>query len=914
MRKIFFITLAVTLIGFHGWSQQKVTVRLNNRPMAELFEAIKKQTEYRIYCTPNVADSLRVTLSETDAEPVELIRKALVGSSFQASVFQNEVYIVKDRMLITTLPDNFYGRTVSESAPVTPQFERDKKAVSETVVYAIGNQNAPAATSVTISGIVTDFKTGDPMPGISLHSEDPFVGTVTDGNGAYSLRLPPGRRELIIRSMGMKESKRQLMIFSDGKLDVEVEEQIYSLAEVSVIVNRTDNIRSISGGVERLQMKSIKNVPTIMGQADVLRIIMTLPGVKSAGEISSGFNVRGGATDQNLILFNEGTVFMPNHMFGLFSALNPDMVENMELYKSIIPAKYGGRISSVLEINAKEGNKKAIQGTASIGLLTSGVAIDGPLFNGKGSFIAGGRTTYSDWMLKMIPDDSEYKNGTAGFYDLNAALNYHFNERNNLYVSGYYSRDRFNFSNANEYSYQNANFSAKWKHIFSPQLTGSFVVGADHYSYSNWDKLDTISGYKLDYAINQQYGKIDFSFYGLTNHTVNFGVNTLLYQLTPGNYYPYGDKSTVKKDAIQTEKALESAVYLSDEWKMSDKWMAGIGLRYSMFNALGPRNYTIYSPDYLPSLETAIRNEEVDGGVFKTYHGPEYRLSLRYILNDKTSIKGGVSSARQYIHKISNTTLMSPTDTWKLSDANIRPQFGTHYTIGLFRNFANNTIETSIEAYYKSIDDYLDYRGGAELLMNHHIETEVAGTKGKAYGLELMVKKTQGKLNGWVSYVYSRSLMQMSNELITSSKLNKWYPTDYDKPHEMKFVGNYKFTHRYSLSLNCDYSTGRPITIPVSKYVYEGQQYVFYTERNQHRIPDFFRVDLSFNIEAGHRLTKLTQSYFTFGIYNLTGRNNAYSVYYQMDDFGRIRGYQLSIFGVPIPYISYNIKFENRRK
>jgi len=284
------------------------------------------------------------------------------------------------------------------------------------------------------------------------------------------------------------------------------------------------------------------------------------------------------------------------------------------------------------------------------------------------------------------------------------------------------------------------------------------------------------------------------------------------------------------------------------------------------------------------------------------------------MLNKNTSIKAGVNSAYQYIHKISNTTLMSPTDTWKLSDATIRPQYGTHYSIGLFRNFSNNTIETSIEAYYKTINDYLDYRGGAVLSMNPHIETEVAGTKGKAYGLELMIKKTQGKLNGWVSYVYSRTLMRLHDELKTSSYAASWYPTDYDKPHEVKFVGNYKFTHRYSLSLNCDYSAGRPITIPVAKYIYEGQQYVFYTERNQYRIPDYFRVDLAFNIEAGHRLTTLTQSYFTFGLYNATGRKNAYSVYYQMDGFGRVKGYKLSIFGVPIPYVSYNIKFENRRK
>ena len=914
MRKFFFIAIVFMIFGFSGWSQQRVTVRLTNRPLAELLEAIQKQSDYRIYCTPAVADSLRVTIDLSEAMPEDLIRQALTGSSFQLSVFQNEIYIIKDKTLVTNLPESFFGRQAAATTPYTPQFEQDKKATSETVVYAIGNPNTPSATLVTVTGVVTNLKDGEPIPGITLLSENPATGAITDENGFYSLRLPAGRRELLIRSIGMKETRRQLMVFSDGKLDIEVEEQIYSLSEVSVIAGRTDNIRSVGGGVERLQMKSIRNVPTIMGQADVLRIIMTLPGVKSAGEIASGFNVRGGATDQNLILFNDGTIFMPNHLFGLFSAMNPDIVENMELYKSVIPAKYGGRISSVLDINTREGDRKALKGAASIGLLTSGAVIEGPFINEKGSFIAGGRTTYSDWILKMIPEDSGFKNGTAGFYDLNAAFNYQLNENNNVSMSGYYSRDRFSFSNENEYSYQNANFSAKWRHIFQPQFIGTFVTGTDHYSYSNRDRSEPINAYQLDYAINQQFGKVDFAYYISNENTLNFGVNTLLYGLTPGNFSPYGSGSTVKKEILQTEKALESAIYLSDEWKMSDKWMVNAGFRYSLFNALGPREYNTYSPDYLPSPETAIGSESVGSGVFKTYHGPEYRLSLRYMLNSNTSIKAGVNSARQYIHKISNTTLMSPTDTWKLSDATIRPQHGIHYSIGLFRNLANNTIETSIEGYYKTMEDYLDYRGGAKLVMNPHIETEVAGTNGKAYGVELMIKKTQGKLNGWVSYAYSRTLMQLHNELKTSSYSNQWYPTDYDKPHELKFVGNYKFTHRYSLSLNCDYSTGRPITIPVSKYVYDDQQYVFYTERNQHRIPDFFRMDIAFNIEAGHRLTKLTQSYFTFGVYNLTGRKNAYSVYYQMDDFGTIKGYQLSVFGVPIPYVSYNIKFENRRK
>ncbi|MCL2074097.1 MAG: TonB-dependent receptor [Marinilabiliaceae bacterium] len=909
MKKYLYILFIFTCLIHAGYSQKPVTIALENRPMLELFEFIEKYSDYRIYCTPEVSDSLTVTINETNIDPLLVIQKALHNTDFQFSLFQNNVYIIKNRTLITKLPGSFYMSSQDSAEDDTlPEFDRETKAVSETLIYAIGNSALQSTTNVIMTGTVTNSKTGEPVPGVTLLLENPLTGTTTDAYGFYSIRLPPGRQEIIIRGMGLKESKRQLMLFSDGKLDIELVEQVLTLSEVTVFSDKVDNIRSVSGGLERLQMRNIKNIPTIMGEADVIRIVMALPGVKSAGEISSGFNVRGGATDQNLILFNEGTIYAPTHMFGLFSIFNPDIVDNMELYKSNIPAKYGGRISSVLEINTREGNKKEFKGVASIGLLTSRLTLEAPLFKGKGSFIVGGRTTYSDWMLRLVPEKSGYSNGSAAFYDLNGSMNYKIDDNNTIYLSGYYSFDRFNFSPSDRYSYQNLNVSAKWRHIINQKITSSFVVGHDHYSYANKDTNDIFNAYTLDFAINQTFGKADFNYYFDNNHTINIGINTILYNLNPGNIEPSHSASLIQKRSLQTEKALESAFYISDQWEINPLWMVSAGIRYSMFNAFGPRTYNIYSTEFLPSTTTVLQTDSVGGGLLKTWHGPEFRFSLRYIINEKTSIKGGVNSMRQYIHKISNTLVMSPTDTWKLSDVNIRPQTGIQYTVGLFRNFAQNKIETSVETYYKTMNNYLDYRGGAELIMNSHIETEVAGVKGEAYGVELMLKKNHGKLNGWVSYTYSRTLLKRHEEMKSMMNTSDWYPADFDKPHEIKFVGNFKITHRYSFSLNCDYSTGRPITLPISKYEISGNQYLFYSERNKFRIPDFFRMDASFNIESGHRLTKLTHGYFTIGVYNLTGRKNAYSIYYTVED-GQIRGYQLSIFGVPVPYVSYNIRF-----
>ena len=597
------------------------------------------------------------------------------------------------------------------------------------------------------------------------------------------------------------------------------------------------------------------------------------------------------------------------HLFGFFSAFNPDLIKDMELYKSSIPSKYGGRISSVLDITTREGNKKKFKGSASLGILTSRLTLEGPMFSEKTSYIIGGRTTYSDWILQKLPEKSGYRDGSAGFYDLNASLSHRFDEHNNLYVNGYYSSDRFSFNMYERYSYRNANASIKWRHIFNPKLTSTLTGGYDHYDYDTRSTENPVNAYLMLFAIEQYYGKADFNWYTNDKHTVNFGLNGTFYDLSPGDFQPFDDESLVAPNRMQREKAFESAIYIGDTWSVTRKISIDVGVRYSMFNALGPRAYNEYQEEYLPSLATIKNTTSVGGGVFKTYHGPEFRISSRYEFMNDFSIKAGYNTMRQNIHKISNTTIMSPTDTWKLSDANIKPQTGSQVALGLYKNFANNTVEASVEGYYKTMNDYLDYRNGAELLMNHSIETDVLSTKGRAYGVEFMLKKTQGKLNGWVSYTYSRTqLIQDDKRIDVPVNGGDWYSADYDKPHDVKFVGNYKLTHRYSFSMNCDYSTGRPITLPISKYQYAGGEYVYFSDRNQYRIPDFFRMDLSFNIEPSHHLTLLTHSMLSFGVYNLTARKNAYSVYYTLEN-GRLNGYKLAIFGSAIPYVSYNIKF-----
>jgi len=912
MKRIIFLLIIAVFSVLPAVAQQRFSVEMERQPVTRLFEWIEKQTGSRIYCTPGEADTLMISIKAINQTPLDILREAMQSASYRVTEYRNMYFIQKEKEFFIPSFTNYYiaetqpGKNEETVRKSLLDDESDKQSVSEQIVHEIGNAKAPKTGMITLSGNITHIKTGEPLPGIALFIEEPRIGATTDGFGHYAIQLPAGRQELNIRGLDVKETKRQLMLYSDGVLNVELEEKIFSLGEVVVMGNRVNNIRSTSIGVERLKMKDVKNIPTAFGEADILRIVMSLPGVKSVGEISSGFNVRGGATDQNLILYNGGTIYNPTHLFGMFSAFNPDVVNDMELYKSNIPAKYGGRISSVLDINSREGNKKEFQGSGSLGLLTSRLSIEGPVFKGKGSYILGGRTTYSNWLMKMIPEKSGYSNGRASFYDLNGTIVNEINEKNKMFMSGYLSKDRFSFQEHEQYGYMNANVSAKWRHVFNPKLINLLTVGYDHYNHHLDNSEDNVAAYSFAYKIEQGFLKNEMMWFPANHHSVNMGISSILYSYNPGTYLPYGDRSQVVEDRIQREKALESAIYIGDEWEITSKLSVSAGVRYSIFNVIGPREYNLYIAEHLPSLST-VEDRVSANGFFKTYHGPEFRFSTRYAFTDDLSVKAGFNTMQQYIHKISNTTIMSPTDSWKLSDPNICPQTGMQIAGGIFKNFQK--IETSIEVYYKSMKNYLDYRPGAKLVMNHHIETEVVNSIGKSYGIELMLKKTVGMLNGWVSYTYSRTMLRQADPKITlPANEGNWFPADFDKPHEVKFTGNYKFTHRYSLSLNVDYNTGRPVTLPEAKYRHAGGEYVYYTYRNKYRIPDYFRIDLSFNIEPSHHLVLLTHSSISFGFYNLTARKNAYSVYF-ISENGKMNGYKMSIFGTVIPFISYNIKF-----
>lgn len=918
----FFLLLAA--LRTHAQDSDLVTGDFRGTNFAGFVQRVEAAGTYRFYYIPAGLDTLPVSLV-ADKQPLEgLLEQILAKTSYRFSIDSlRRVFVWNGPPIQTRLAPGYYGVVTARTDTAGPG--RKTGAAPDTVanrfllqsavdnrLYEIGpgsGAGSGAGGRAVVSGYIRDAKNGEPVIGAAVQVENSRIGASSDQFGYYTLSLPRGRHTLKVTSVGMTDVTRHILMVSDGKMDIDMQEYVPVLRTVVVDASKTTNVRSVRMGFQQLDIAAIKQVPAVLGEPDALRVVLTLPGVTSAGEGSTGLNVRGGAADQNLILFNDATVYNPAHFFGFFSAFNPDAIKDVDLYKSSIPEKYGGRLSSVVDVTGREGNKKKFSATGGVGPLDARLTLEGPIDSGKTSYLIGGRTTYSNWILKDLPN-ADYSNSRANFYDLNAHISAALGSKNSVYITGYASHDQFRLDNDTTYAYGNRNANVKWKHLFGSRTTGILTAAYDHYQFSIASSANAVDAYKFGFNIGQWSGRADFTTHVGARHTLDYGLTSVRYSLQPGNIAPDAKSSLVAPVTIQQEQALESALYLGDHYNVSSRITIDGGLRYSLYNYLGPHEEYVYSPG-LPR-ETVNISDSIaygKGAHIKTYSYPEIRISGRLVLTQNSSLKAGFNTLAQYIHMMSNTTSVSPTDIWKLSDPYIRPEIGKQWSLGYYHNLAANTIEVSAEVYYKSIDHYLDYKSGAVLLLNPHLETEVIDTRGKAYGAELLVRKQTGKLNGWVSYTWSRTLLQSDDPLVTDPvNHGNWYPSDFDKPNMLNVVGNYRFTHRISVSLNLSYSTGRPITLPIGEYFLAGSERTLYSDRNQYRVPDYFRSDVSMNIEGSHKVKVLAHSSWTLGVYNLTARKNPYSIYFTSEN-GVVNGYKLSIFGTAIPFVTYNFKF-----
>ncbi len=771
-----------------------------------------------------------------------------------------------------------------------------------------------AQEKFTLSGTISDFNTNESLISVNIIIPELNTGTTTNEYGFYSITLPKGNYNMIISYLGFAETSETINLNEDIIKNFSLTESVENLDEVIITENiERLNIRKPQMSVNALKASTIKEIPVVLGEPDVIKAITLLPGVTNAGEGSSGFNVRGGAADQNLILLDEATVFNSSHLFGFFSVFNPDAIKDLKLYKGGIPARYGGRVSSVLDIYQKEGNSKAFHANGGIGIVASRLLAEGPLKKDKGAFLFGSRSSYAHLFLPLFDLDN-----VAYFYDLNTKLNYKLNDNNNIYLSGYFGRDVFRISDSFDNTYGNTVLNFRWNHLFSDKLFSNMsLIYSDYYYGLNLNFVE----FNWDSGIKNFNFKYDFKHYISNNFKLQYGLNSIYYMFNPGDIKPSTPTSGVNPFKLTDKFAFENAIYIDAEHDLSEKLSVNYGLRLSSFLRLGQNELNIYENN-----QAVIFNEDFQiyekadpistenfskSDVIKSFLNLEPRLAIAYQLDKNTSVKASYNRMSQYLHLLSNTTSPTPLDIWTPSGSYVKPQLLDQFAIGYFKLFEENKYSLELESFYKTIKNRIDYIDGADLIANNAIEQIILNGKARAYGLELLFKKNEGKLKGWIAYTLSKSEQKTPGRTPTETGINNgnWYNTAYDKTHDLSLVGSFDLNEKWTLNGNFIFQTGQPATFPNGQYQYSGLTIPSYNNRNSDRLPNYHRVDIAANYTPKPNKNKGWQNYWTFSIYNLYNRYNAASISFDQNRNTSINeATKLSIFGI-IPSVSYNFKF-----
>ncbi|EHQ26299.1 TonB-dependent receptor [Mucilaginibacter paludis] len=751
----------------------------------------------------------------------------------------------------------------------------------------------------TISGTIRDKETGEQLIGATVRIKDvPASATATNNYGFYSFSAPAGDYTLIVTYIGYETLSRQISVHQNQVLNIAISYKS-DLKEVVISTNKPNNdqVRSPQMGVEKLNMAQINNVPVLMGEKDILKTISLLPGVKSAGEGNTGFYVRGGASDQNLIQLDEATVYNASHLFGFFSTFNSDAIKDVSLYKGGMPAEYGGRLSSVLDIKMNDGNNQKFTVQGGLGLISSRIKVEGPLVKDKGSFMVSARRTYIDFFLKAS-SDSAIKGSTLYFYDLNAKANYHFNDRNAIYLSGYFGKDVLALKNTFGTNWGNSTGTVRFNHLFNDRLFSNTSIVFSNYNYVV-QSFSSDNNFKATSQITDVNLKEDLQYAVGGGHALKFGINVLHHTIAPGDITT-SQTSSFNSRSVERRFGYENAAYLSDEWKLSDQFTVLYGLRLSGMFLLGPGTFKTYDA----AGNTLTSNTYGSGSIVKNYFNLEPRFSASYTLNEENSIKASYNRNTQNIHLLSNSTSSSPTDLYVMSSNNIKPEIADQVSTGYFRNFSENTYEFSAEVYYKWLQNQIDYKDGAQLIANQDVESQLTFGSGRAYGLELFLKKKYGRFNGWVGYTLSRTERKFA-----AINNGSYYPARQDRTHDLSVVGIYQLNKRWTFSGSFIYGTGNAVTYPTGKYNIGGLTTFSYSERNGYRQPATNRLDLGATLEGKEH--KSYHSSWTFGIYNVYGYHNPYIITFRDSKTvpNTTEAVETSIFGTAIPSVTWNFKF-----
>ncbi|MFI1743452.1 TonB-dependent receptor [Thalassobellus sediminis] len=770
-----------------------------------------------------------------------------------------------------------------------------------------------AQEKFTLSGTILEQKSNESLIGVNIVFPELSTGTTTNEYGFFSITLPKGTYNIVIRYLGYTSISETLVLSEDITKNFSLFDSAENLDEVIITGNIEKlNIKAPQMSVNKLNSSTIKEIPVVLGESDIIKAITLLPGVTSAGEGASGFNVRGGAADQNLILLDEAIIYNSSHLFGFFSVFNPDAIKDLKLYKGGIPARYGGRVSSVLDIYQKEGNSKEFHMNGGIGIVSSRLLVEGPIKKEKGSFLIGGRSSYAHLFLPLFDN-----NNIAYFYDLNTKLSYKINNRNNIYLSGYFGRDVFRIQDTFENTYGNSVLNFRWNHLFSDKLFSNLSFIYSDYDYDlklNFVEFDWVSGIQ---NFNLKY---DFKHYIADKFKLQYGLNSIYYKFNPGDIKPTVESSGINPLKLIDKYAFENALYLDAEHNISDKLALSYGLRFSSFHRLGQDELNVYENNeavifnndfkiYEKAVPTATETFK-RSNIIASFFNIEPRASLAYQLNTTSSIKTSYNRMSQYLHLLSNTNSPTPLDVWTPSGKYIKPQLLDQFAIGYFKNFNDNRFSLEIESFYKTIKNRIDYIDGANLVANNAIEQVILNGKARAYGLEFLLRKNEGRFKGWLAYTLSKSEQQTKGRTPNEIGINNgnWYKTPYDKTHDISLTGSYELNNKWKLNSNFLYQTGQPATFPNGQYQFNGIIIPNFNNRNSDRLTSFSRLDLSATYTPKPNKKRGWQSYWVFGVYNVYNRKNASSINFGRNyETGINEATRLSIFGI-VPSVSYNFK------
>ncbi len=915
---IVILLLLFSVVLFAQQADKVITFHVKEVPFSEFCKLISEQSSVKVFYQEKWINDLKVTIDSDSITVTAALEEALKGTGLGVSTWHGNLVVMPGEKLLPSLPDYSLRQTndIPNYADSGSKVKSEERYITGRkgdvpLTIRIGQKNGPiSGGKARIKGRILDEETGEPIFSATIFIIETRTGEVSDINGSVSFVLKTGLYNVIFEFMGYEKKKYQLEVLSDGNFTINMNKSMIQMQEVVVYGDRQMNIRAKDPGLDKLTIKAIRELPMMMGERDILKVSATLPGIVSIGEGSAGLNVRGGGSDQNAFYINRIPIYNTSHLFGFFPAFNSDIIKDFSIYKGYIPAQYGGHLSSVFNIITKQGNKKHFTAKGGISPITANLVIEGPLKKDTCSFMLSARSSYSDWILKKVKD-VDISNSSARFNDFSGGINYDI-LKTHISLFAYHSYDRFRLSDINSYEYANNGISTSFGHRFSDMLRSEFALTASQYTFSTIDKQEVSNANEHSYKLEHYEANLDFKQTLSEKNSLEYGLSSILYHLDRGKVLPYGEESYHQIVNLGKEQGLESALYISDVYDVLPWLNVTAGIRYAIFMPMGPK--TVYQYQSQSPMEARNITDTLTfsaNELIKKYHEPDLRIALNFKTDDAGSVKMAFNQMHQNLFMLNTTTAIAPNTQWKLADYHLLPSKSNQYSAGVFRTLAQYGLEASTEVFFKQTLNFSEFKDGADFLNNPLVETSVLQGDQTAWGIEFFIKRSMRKLDGWLSYTYSRSMIKVDGGK-DWSQINEGeaYPANFDIPNSLNVVLNYHINRRITFATIVTYQTGKPVTYPVSIYYVNGFPVLDYSKRNAYRIPDYFRTDFSLTIEGNLKKQKFMHSSLIFSLYNAFGRDNPYSVYYQTKN-GYFSSYQYSVIGVPVFTATWLFKLGN---